>query len=453
MLGHLAVVVCGLVVIRRLRWDKALPMPVRTALIIAGLVLTVLTFAAVEPSYLFSDFRIAYYPAGRAVLEGPGVLGALVEKGVHGFVNLPILAYLFAPLGLLHLRFAIGLFTLAGLVVTLAAWKLLVHIADLRGGERWMLLLLFALSGPLQYSIKEGNTSHWVLFALVLALYLLRAGRLIAAGAVLGVAAVLKLPLLLFGVYLVLRRDWRGTIGFAGVCGAVVASSMLVFGWSFLLHWYDSCVRPFSRQWIAAFNVQSLQSFVLRWQVAPERLNDWAAAYPTPGQAIAGYVVVGLVSLLGFWCCIKGAMRGEGQEGSAPGSRRTREFLLVLCLALVSSPLSWSHYYAWLLIPTAFFLSSRSPFTSGPAARMVGWTALCLTAPLVRLVQFSNPALMAGYVDIGVSHLLFGGLLWFGLIAWSMAQPEKARPSVGHPATSRPAFRCIGTEGRLYDRV
>ena len=40
------------------------------------------------------------------------------------------------------------------------------------------------------------------------------------------------------------------------------------------------------------------------------------------------------------------------------------EYLIVLVLACISSPLSWSHYYAWMLLPIAFLLATRqSPDT------------------------------------------------------------------------------------------
>ena len=218
LLGHVAAVACGIVAIQA--WPKTgRPAPVRLAGVATGcLVLAILTFVVVDPQYPFWDYRTAYYPAGKAVLDDPASLAALMGKGVNGFVNLPIVAYLFAPFSLLSLRYAIGLFTLIGLATTVVAWLLLVRLAGLKGAERWLLLLLFVANGPLQYSLKEGNTSHWVLAALAGGLYLLRAGRPVAAGALLGAAAVLKLPLLLFGAYFVLRRNWRGTLGFAAVC-------------------------------------------------------------------------------------------------------------------------------------------------------------------------------------------------------------------------------------------
>jgi alpha-1,2-mannosyltransferase len=422
VIAHIAAVACGIIAIR------ALPTTGRpSGMLLAGLVtgyigLAILTFLLVDPPYFFWDFRTAYYPAGTAVLDNPASLAVLVGKGVYGFVNLPIIAYLFAPFSMLSLRYAIGLFTLLGLVATVLALLLLISLAELKGSERWLLLLLFVADGPLQYSIKEGNTSHWILAALAGGLYLLRARRPVAAGALLGAAAVIKLPLLLFGVYFVLRRDWRSALGFAGVCLVSGILSVAVFGWDFHVRWFELCVRPFSSQWIAAFNVQSIQSFVFRLQGSPDLLHDWNAYSPGAGQRLAGYILVGLLYLGGLWSCIRGSARANHEGGRTASDRRDLEFLLVLCLALVSSPLSWSHYYTWLLLPAAFFVGSRSPFAAGSTALRLGWIAIILAMLLVRPLQFSDPGLMTSYATIGVSCLLFSALIWIGLIGSSLAR-------------------------------
>src|SRR5271169_5215258 len=69
-------------------------------------------------------------------------------------------------------------------------------------------------------------------------------GRPVAAGTLLGAAAMLKLPLLLFGAYFVLRRNWRGALGFAAVCSTIGILSAIVFGWDFHVRWFELCVRP-----------------------------------------------------------------------------------------------------------------------------------------------------------------------------------------------------------------
>ncbi|HET6307507.1 MAG TPA: glycosyltransferase family 87 protein [Rhodopila sp.] len=431
LLVHLTATACGILVIRKYRWDWPVPAAMLGGLALVGL--TAFSFAAGDPppGHLFADFRIAYYLAGQAVLQHNDALRALVDRGVFGFVNLPIVAYLFAPLGMLPLHLAMVLFTGIGLGLAATAWWLLVRLADLHGRERWLLLFLFAMNGPLLYSVKEGNTSHWILFALALALALLQSGRRFAAGVVMGVATVLKLPLALFGLYFALRRDWRATLGLAGVCATTVALSVIVFGWDFVVHWYDVCVRQFSSQWLAAFNVQSLQSFMLRWDIAPERLLDWTAAPPTPVRSIALYIAVVLVYCSAMWSGFLASFRAIGP------ARTTLEFLLVVALALLTSPISWSHYYAWLLLPAAFFLGSRSPFADAPAARVIGWAAILLTTPLVRSLDFTDPTFMAVYVDFGASYLLFGGVLWFGLIAWSLATPTLRKPYLQVPAAAQ----------------
>jgi hypothetical protein len=44
---------------------------------------------------------------------------------------------------------------------------------------------------------------------------------------------------------------------------------------------------------------------------------------------------------------------------------------------------------------------------------------------------------MAVYVDFGASYLLFGGVLWFGLIAWSLATPTLRKPYLQVPAAAQ----------------
>jgi alpha-1,2-mannosyltransferase len=428
LLGHLAAVGCGIAGIKAWSDNRRPGSLIPIALATWCIILAVVTFIVIDPQYPFWDFRAAYYPAGKAVVDDPATLGGLMGKGINGFVNLPIVAYLFAPLSMLPLRYSIGLFTLCGLGASLAAWLLLVRLAALKGVDRWLLLLLFAANGPLLYSIKEGNTSQFVLTALAGSLCLLRARRSVAAGVLLGMAAVLKLPLLLFGVYFVLRRDWRGTFAFAGVCIAMGTASVAVFGWDFHVRWFELCVRQFSNQWIAAFNVQSLQSFVLRWQASPALLHDWTAYPPTSSQRIGCYVLVGVLYLAAIWGWVRGAVRGRNTDLS---------FLLVLCLAVASSPLSWSHYYTWLLLPAALHLGSRSPFARERVPRLIGWTAIILATLLVRSLDIANSDLMSVYSEFGVSMLLFSGLLWIGLIVWSLARTAVAESPAVLPAAPR----------------
>ncbi|OYW86667.1 MAG: hypothetical protein B7Z22_06215, partial [Hyphomonas sp. 32-62-5] len=74
-------------------------------IITTGALLGGLTFAlqyVPPPHWLMADFEKAYYPAGLAVLRGDHqALSELLAQGVYGFVNLPIVAFVFAPFALL----------------------------------------------------------------------------------------------------------------------------------------------------------------------------------------------------------------------------------------------------------------------------------------------------------------------------------------------------------------
>ncbi|HAP40765.1 MAG TPA: hypothetical protein DCQ94_13550, partial [Nitrospira sp.] len=155
-----------------------------------------------EPSVPFSDFNVAYYPAGRAIIEDlPHLFTRCWDTPVCGFVNIPIVALLFTPFSMVTLRHAQWLFvalSLVGLVVTLL---LLWSMTDREPSKRWAILLLFAMNGPLVYSLKEGNLTHFALLVLVAGVVCLDRGWERSAGACFAVAAIIKLPLLLLCGY------------------------------------------------------------------------------------------------------------------------------------------------------------------------------------------------------------------------------------------------------------
>ena len=401
------------------------PLPLGTAGALGTCVmaLELLAFWVSTPPSRFCDFLSAYYLAGRAALHHDhDALRALTSLGVAGYVNIPVVAYLFVPFGIFGRNVAIALFTLTGLGFAVGSWFLLLRMLRLDLKARWLLALLFLASGPLINAIRLGNTSQMILLALIVGLMLVRAGRSGAAGAVLGVAAVIKLPLILMGLFFIFRRDWRGVAGFSAVGVMTSLLSLALFGWSDNLHWFQACVVEFARSWLPSFNVQSIAGFLTRLD-AHARLSEWVPQMPTPGQKLVAHVFTGLVFLVAALACLRHpAIRGALNETDA-NSRRDLQYLLVLCLCLVSSPLTWSHYYVWLLIPMAFFLEGRLPPFNAPTARRVGWVAIALVTPLVGWPwSFDNSLLMTVYRTMIMSHLFLGGLVWFGLIGYGLAR-------------------------------
>ena len=246
--------------------------------------------------------------------------------------------------------------------------------------------------------------------------------------------------LILIGLFFLFRRDWRGVAGFSAVGVMTALLSLALFGWSDNLHWFQTSVVEFTRSWLPSFNVQSISGFLLRLD-PNARLSEWVPQTPTSGQNLVAHIFTGLMFLVAALACLRFPAQTGALNQTDASSRRDLQYLLVLCLCLVSGPLTWSHYYLWLLIPTAFFLEGRLPLFNASTMRWVGWVAIALVTPLVGW-PWSGPSslVMTVYRTVIMSHLFFGGLLWFGLIAYSLARTGGllSSPDRMHSGHSRP---------------
>jgi Glycosyltransferase family 87 len=361
-----------------MRWPSA-PLTRLLACVLAGVVLHLALWQVSEPPTLFSDLYKAYFPAAEVLWdEGFSANFPFTEMGAGGFVNVPVLAWLFVPLVPLGEELAGWVFLAVGAGVTALACLLLQRMAR-PGTEAAPLILLFLVNGPLINSLREGNTTHFVLLLLILALMLLQSGLNYAAGLVLGLCAVIKLPLLLYGAYFLLRRRWMVVAGGASAIGGILLLSVAAFGLDNNLNWINCCVSPFLGGIIAAFNVQSVDGFAVRLITGTSHLSNW-----DPVDLPLAYKVARQILFAGILGCAAWVMWRAG--GSKPEPPRTEsgrvremlEFALILNLALVISPISWSHYYALMLLPWGLYLGGRLPFPTDPLTRRLLWSGIVL---------------------------------------------------------------------------
>ena len=317
-----------------------------------------------------------------------------------------------------------------GLATLAATFVILVRLARLDARGCWLLAVLFVASGPLQYSVKEGNTSHIVLLALAGGLALARANRSVAAGAALAAAAIVKPPLLLFGGFFLMRGDLRGAAAFCGAITAAAGLSVAVFGWGENVFWFQTCILQFGHRWLGAFNVQSITGFLMRLEPGPPGLVDWNVYAPSAADRVVDFAAAGLLYAVAAAAWAAALLRPPAQRRPSGTDRLDFQYALVLALAVVSSPLSWSHYYCWFLVPTALFLGAAQD--AAPLAwRWLGALAIALVTPLVWPFPLSGPA-QEIYRMFLVSNLLFGGLLWFALTVWRLAGagPDPRLPAI-----------------------
>lgn len=157
-------------------------------------------------------------------------------------------------------------FLALGVLTMIATWHALARLAKLNRDKSLLLLFLFAACGPLAYSLRIANSTHFVLLLFVLAVWALRKDRAFLAGAIFGFAALIELPLILLGIYFLLRGRWRVAMGGAAICAFAALLSLAVFGWDLHMYWYEHTIKPVSAHPLAAYNNQSIQGFFARLQ-------------------------------------------------------------------------------------------------------------------------------------------------------------------------------------------
>jgi hypothetical protein len=424
-------------VIRRPAADATLP----RLWLAAGLALGVLLHWAMwrisEPPTLFSDFYKAYYPAAEHVwAHGLGAPWPFTEAGAGGFVNLPIVVVLFLPFVPLGEDSAGWAFLAIGLAGLLLTFHLLTRVAGVRSGTvPWMsMALLLVVNGPLVNSLREGNATHIILLLLTLSVLLLRAGRPSLAGAVIGLCAILKLPLLLLLPYLLWRRRWQAALAASATIASIVAVSWAAFGLEAHIDWLKTSVLPFLNGVIPAFNVQSLDGFLIRLVTGAQQLRDWdPIPRSTPHNAARVLLLAGLLGTT-YAVLRRSSASRDGRARTVPGEASELELALMVMLAIVCSPVAWTHYYLLMLLPWAMVLRGLIAQSFDRGVRTLLLASIVLSSLPVLDVP-DGPALVREILARTlISAWLFGGLALIAallMLCWRQARRGAERVGSG----------------------
>ncbi len=352
-----------------------------------------------SPKVWFSDFKLAYWQAAEAAWRGHAALVEVFERGVNGFVNLPIIAYLFAPFALLPVQGATLVFSAIGGAAVLASWLLMTRMFALNRRDSALLLFGLAAFGPLIYSVRQANSSHLLLPLLLWALLAIRNNREGLGGVLFGFAAVMKPPLLIVGVLYFLRAKWKVVAGGLAVCALFGLASLAVFGWEMHQTWYELSIAPYAGRPLSAFNTQSIASFVARIEAGIPGLIEWDPLTLSTAGKGALYAITALLVAL----CLAAGWRTR----PSPAQMEIEVFIAITLACLVST-LSWSHYFVWLAPAFAIFLQRRDEL--GPW-RWAALAAFVLAAPIEFLSPWMRLGAYGPFTNLLSSHLMIAGLI------------------------------------------
>lgn len=383
-------------------------------LIQAGFILYVIPYQV--------DFNV-YFAAGAALHANPGaniysldVLrhAAAAHPGatlpVENYFYPPLLAVALQPLTLLPFKTAATIWIVGNLLVWLGCVVLLMSWASevlatfqttmpvvsesLARGRGWWrarspveraglaLTAFLALSYvPLEHGIILGQISGLILLLLLAMPLLVRRGLPEVAGGALALAIMLKVLPLALVPYLIVRRQWRLLLGMLGglivLTGAMIPAGvplpMVVQGiLGDALNHFDTNSTNF-----AHFNNQGLSQIPLWLALAfggkPDSATTWL-----------GYTLIGAVGISYLWI-LRLTWRAMPHATPASGHLDLLGWGWAICAMLLMSPITWQHYYDWLLpvIMVGLCLALGVLWKARSNAGSVGGAAQSVRAALV----------------------------------------------------------------------
>jgi alpha-1,2-mannosyltransferase len=334
-------------------------------------------------SFNFGVYRLdldVYRVGAQAWMHGRALYGPLppIANGLlEPFTYPPISAVVMAPLAMVSDTAAGILMTAVSLGLLLAVLVLFLRATKLAGGRgAWKLacamLPLAVLIEPVRTTLAYGQINI-VLMALVAFDLLLPGtwftvcGRTVGwpRGALTGIAASLKLTPLVFLLYFVARRDWRGGLSLFGGFAAATAIGFATCPGDSWQYW-TSTVFQTNRIGSHVFSGnQSVTGVLYRAHLTGATENRvWLGLC----------VVIGAVALIAV---TKAVRRG----------RPVAALALTACTELLVSPVSWSHHWVWAapVLVCALIKGWRQRRTVGPRYFRIAAavTAVFLSEPQV----------------------------------------------------------------------
>jgi len=365
----------------------------------AGAAAVVLALVVLYSAYipLMNDFEVYYYGGTRVLQTGESGANELyAPRDGLPFTYPPFAALLFAGLALLPIGTSSLIFSttaLAGAAVV-AAW-LARHFFGLRGWRtsfadwRFRTVALagtaaILLLGPWRDTFDFGQINI-ILMGLILADFALygkdRAGELRwPAGLLIGIAAGIKLTPLAFGLYFLVRRDFKalgwmaaGFFGFIALAWAVLPNASLTF-WTKILPDTGRIGGP------AYLDNLSVKGLLLHVGLPDSGLTSGLWLVLSLGLAVLAAVV------------IKWAVAADENFVAVSATA---------VLMLLISPVSWSHHWVWMAValPSMAFAMHRVPSRTGKL-RLYGWIIVGFSAVAFYLTP-KYLAMMAGANEWG----------------------------------------------------
>lgn len=384
---------------------------------------------AARSSAQFADIDV-YRMGGGAVLHGESLYR--LRAGALPFTYPPFAAVVLTVLAVIPRDAAVALLTAASVAALPAMLYLALRLPGPGGPDRpaaragrtaWTIALAVAAAAiwldPARAALGYGQVD--IVLAAAVLYDLALPGSCRRKGAVIGLAAGIKITPAIFAAYLLLTRQYRAAVTAAAVFAGTVAAGAVVLPASSAWYWAGEFASPGRISPVQDPENQSLLGALSRTLHTANVMPLWLPLALT--VAVTGLALAAAASR-------------SGDEAAG--------FSLCAVTGLLVSPISWTHHWviaipALLVAGTAVSGARRAGNTAAArlgaagiaAVAVTGWTRLAQATPASGWLAMPAPALLcsAVYVLIGVLALALAA--WYRLRDLRTVPDEPADPVAG----------------------
>lgn len=361
-----------------------------------------------------SDF-VQDYAAGHALLHGHPIYGDEIESYTrtllgfqrHHNFHPPTNAVFFSALALLPYNVAFLVWN--GISLLLYLWIIGASYRVVRPPLPALFVFGFGLVWwPFLHGIELGQSSM-VIAALILGgWFALRREQSYLGGALLGLAATIKLFPLFLGAYLVMTKDRRALLAMIGVFCAVTAVTTMTVGTEDTLRYVYEIIPRDIVDWSGSVLNTSLFGLFLPLSTTNSYVQPLVVL---PFEDVVWWIKI-LSSVLVLFAIVRARLFLLSRESD-------RAFALLILTMLLISPLTWVHIFP-ILIPILMALwrivaASRIRFVVILTLILLSISNILLLASLVRIWR---PLLLPGGVYVLAALSTHALLILFTLLSY-----------------------------------
>jgi len=282
---------------------------------------------------------------------------------------------------------------------------------------------------PTLSNLMHGQVTGLIFLFFCLSWWLLHRQRQFCAGLALGMIVPFKFYPALFVLYFLWRRQWRVVAGAVVASALIAVVSLLTVGWQANLKYFGIVVSELRQGGMAAYNNQSILGFLLH-AFTNHDISTWQdMADPSWLMVVRAGLTLSLVAVA-VW-----TMRRPPKATAQPALAQDLDLALVVFIMLLASPITWYHYYMWLLMPLfvlfdAFLLSPEGQTRRMPSRSRVIGLAVAYGLIVVEGIVVLRPLAAQALNDIWLLRVLLSQSFFGAVLLMLLALGLRRRLSV-----------------------